>query len=97
MKLISLTLPEVKPEPLRLAPRTIDLRNPVDTMLGWRVLVRGPAVILIAPDDVPAGGGYEIARAACTLRWDSTTSADYDKMASYTSEPLVRAEPKAAP
>lgn len=94
MKLLTLTLPVEKPDPLRLAPRTIDLRMPPDSLLGWRVLVRGPAVILIAPEEVPAGGGYEIARSACTLRWDSTATADYDKMANYTSEPLARPEPK---
>lgn len=94
MKLLTLTLPVEKPEPLRMAPRTIDLRMPADVVLGWRVLVRGPAVILIAPEDSPAGGGYEIARSVCTLRWDSSNPADYDKMANFTSEPLARKTPE---
>lgn len=98
MKLITLTLPVEKPPELRLQ-RTIDLRNPVNDVIGWRILVRGPAVILIPPKDSPNPGAFEIARAVCTLRWDSSEPADYDKMANFTSEPLARAKPpgEAAP
>lgn len=95
MKLITLTLPVEKPKALRLQ-RELDLRNPVNDILGWTILVRGPAVILIPPKDSPDPGGFEIARAACTLRWDSSTTADYDKMSNYTSEPLARPEPTKA-
>lgn len=89
MKLVSVLLPADKPEKLRLA-RAIDLRAPIDTVLGWRVLVRGPAVILLPPPDSADPGGFEFARSACTLRWDSTVPADYDKITTYTSEPLTR-------
>lgn len=85
MKLIHLTLPENKPSEIRLV-RSFSLVNPVDSVLGWRVLVRGPAVILLAPD----GPGHEFARSACVLTWDSSTAADYDKIATYTSEVLAR-------
>jgi hypothetical protein len=97
MKLITLTLPVEKPPELRLQ-RTIDLRNPVNDVLGWTILVRGPAVILIPPappKDRPGDfiGAFEIARVACTLRWDSPIPADYDKMVNFTSEPLARPKP----
>jgi hypothetical protein len=92
MKLITLTLPVEKPPDLRLQ-RTIDLRKPVNDVLGWRILVRGPAVILIPPKDSPNPGAFEVARSACWLRWDSSDPPDYDKMANYTSEPLARPTP----
>lgn len=88
MKLVNLVLPESKPQELRLA-RSIDLVRPIDSVLGWRVLVRGPAVILISPD----GRGHEVARSACWLSWDSGTATDYDKLTNYTSEPLSRTTP----
>ena len=98
MKLITLTLPVEKPPELRLQ-RTIDLRNPVNDVLGWTILVRGPAVILIPPKDSPNPGGFEVARSACWLRWESSSPGDYDKLTNYTSEPLTRAKPpgEAAP
>jgi hypothetical protein len=86
MKLVSVVLPENKPASMRLS-RHIDLRAPVDAVLGWRVLLRGPAVILLAPE----GLGHEFARSACVLSWDSANPADYDKLQTYTSEPLARA------
>lgn len=101
MKLLALTLPVEKPKALRMQ-REIDLIHPVNDVLGWTILVRGMAVILIPPKDSPNPGGYEIARSACALRWDSSNPADYDKMANFTSEPLAfpevktEVEPKAA-
>jgi hypothetical protein len=89
MKLIALTLPIEKPPELRLQ-RYLDLANPVDTVLGWRVLVRGSAVILLDPK----GKGHEISRAACVLTWDGTKPEDYDSIAKYTSEPIARPQPK---
>lgn len=92
MKLITLTLPVEKPKALRMQ-REIDLRNPVNDVLGWTILVRGPAVIMIPPKDSPDPGGFEIARSACTLRWDSSSPADYDKLGNFTSDPLARPKP----
>lgn len=88
MKLVNLCLPETKPQELRLA-RTIDLVSPKDGTVGWRVLVRGPAVILLDPKGV----GHEFARAACVLTWDGAKPEDYDKIVTWTSEPLVRRAP----
>ena len=85
MRLTQLYLPEDKPKELRLV-RSIDLENPWDMVLGWRVLIRGPAVVLL-PDKGP---GYEFARSACVLVWDSAKAEDYDKLTNYTSSPLVR-------
>ena len=85
MKLVNLCLPETKPTELRLA-RSINLLAPTDTVLGWRVLVRGPAVILLSPD----GPGHEFARSSCVLTWDSANTVDYDKIGNYTSDVLER-------
>lgn len=88
MKLVNLCLPETKPQELRLQ-RSINLIAPVDTVLGWRVLVRGPAVILLDSKGV----GHEFARASCVLTWDGAKPEDYDKITTWTSEPLARARP----
>lgn len=96
MKLLFLQLPENKPRDIGHL-RSIDWRHPVDQVLGWRVMVRGPAVILIAPKGHVLAGGWEIARTECTLRWDSTDPADYKDIVNWTSEPLERAKPEAVP
>lgn len=96
MKLLSLHLPADRSTDLAFL-RAIDFRHPVDQVLGWRVLVRGPAIILVTPDGHPKPGGYEFARAACTLRWDSATVQDYDKITTWTSEPLERAKAPSIP
>lgn len=88
MKLISLHLPEERPRPLANI-RDITLATPYDTVCGWTIAVRGPAVLLICPSGINAGA-YEIARAACTLRWDAVTAQDCDKIANWTSDPLRR-------
>lgn len=89
MKLITLTLPVVRPENLKWVPRTIELTKANQTMQGWIILVRGPRVVLIPPKDHPTiPGGLEIARSECTLGWDSTDPKDYEKQADYTSDPL---------
>lgn len=88
MKLISLHLPEERPKPLA-GIRDITLAAPWDVVLGWIIAIRGPAVLLICPDG-PNKGAYEIARSACTLRWDATSPEGCDKIANWTSEPLRR-------
>jgi hypothetical protein len=88
MKLMSIHLPQERPKALGYV-REIELARPVDDVVGWVIAVRGPSIVLIAPDG-PRAGGYEVPRAQCTLRWDSTTPADYDKLANWTSEPLRR-------
>lgn len=96
MKLLSLQLPENKHRDVGYL-RSIDLRHPVDQVLGWTVLVRGPAVILIAPKGHPQEGGWEFARSMCVEHWDSVDPAAYDKITNWTSEPLERAKPEAVP
>lgn len=86
MKLTNIILPDLGRNELRIGARTINFESPVDSVLGWRVLVRGPAVILLSPK----GQGYEFARSACVLAWDSAKPEDYDKLVNYTSEPLAR-------
>jgi len=88
MKLISIHLPQERPKALGYV-REIELARPYDDVVGWVIAVRGPSVVLIAPDG-PRAGGYEFPRAQCTLRWDAVTAADYDKLANWTSEPLRR-------
>lgn len=88
MKLLRVVLPEIRPTQLRMV-REVDLQRPVEAVLGWRVLVRGPAVVLLPPE----GPGHEVARSACWLSWDGTKPEDYDKLTTYTSEPLARAAP----
>lgn len=85
MKLLKLTLPEAKPPALRMV-RDIDLLKPVDAVIGWRILVRGPAVILLPPN----GPGHEVARSQCWLSWDGVKPEDYDKITNYSSEELKR-------
>ena len=68
--------------------RKVDLVLPATNVLGWRVLLRGPAVVLLAPD----GTGHEFARAQCVLTW-SGRQEDYDKLTNYTSDPIARAVP----
>ena len=87
MKLVHIVLPENKPPELRLA-RSFSLVGPqiIDAVLGWRMLVRGPAVILLSPD----GPGHEFARSSCVLTWDSANTVDYDKIGNYTSDVLER-------
>jgi hypothetical protein len=91
IKLVGITLPaDPKPKRLRLA-RELDLEAPIDTIIGCRIMLRGPAVMLITKD----GYAYEFARSACALTWSGGKEpADYDKISSYTSEVIAR--PKAA-
>jgi hypothetical protein len=92
MKLIAITLPLEKPPELRLQ-RHLDLLNPVDTVLGWQILVRGSSVILLDPK----GKGYQISTAACVLMWDGRKPEDYDQIAKYTSDVIARPAAKREP
>lgn len=96
MKLLFLQLPDSKPRDLGHV-RSIDFAHPQDQVLGWRVMVRGPAVILLAPKGSRWAGGWEFARAQCALQWDGLEPADYDKITNWTSEPLERAKPEPVP
>lgn len=86
MRLTKIILPDLGRTELRIGARAIDFDQPIDAVMGWRVLVRGPAVILLPPK----GPGHEFARSACVLSWDSAKPEDYDKLTTYTSEPLAR-------
>jgi hypothetical protein len=67
--------------------REINLQRPVVVVHEWRVLVRGPAIVLLPP----TGPGYEVSRSACWLSWDGMKPEDYDKLTTFTSEPLASA------
>jgi hypothetical protein len=96
VKLLFLQLPDSKPRDLGHV-RSIDFAHPQDQVLGWRVMVRGPAVILLAPKGHHLAGGWEFSRAHCSMRWDSTEPSDFKDMVNWTSEPLERAKPEPVP
>lgn len=67
----------------------IDLEKPPTPLVGWRVLVRGAAVFLVAPakegiEDVEI---VELPRSTVRLRW-SGAEAEVDKVAKYSSPPM---------
>lgn len=97
MKLVTLTLPVEKPPILKFVPRTIELNTANDVMQGWIILVRGPRIVLVSPKDARNPGAFEVARSECVLGWDSADPKDYDKQVDFTSEPLPRTKPMAAP
>lgn len=86
VKLIALSLPEHgKPKELELL-RTIRVDRPVNTVIGWRILLRGPTVILVSSD----GTAYEFARSACVIVWSGSVDPnDYAKLTNYTTDPLT--------
>lgn len=93
IRLVALTLPaDPKPKALAFA-RDLDLERPIDNIIGCRILLRGPAVLVMTKD----GRAYEFARSACALTWaGGKEPADYDKIGSYTSEPIGRQKPAAS-
>jgi hypothetical protein len=89
VKLVSVILPADRPTSLRVA-QEISLERPVDNVLGWQVLVRGPAVLLITRE----GRAHEFARSACVLTWSGAKELnEYDNLAKYTSGVLARIAP----
>ncbi len=89
MKLLSIHLPDSKPTTLALQ-REIKLDEPTDAVLGARVLLRGPSILILYPEGHRLAGAFEFARASCILRWDSSDVDDYKSMQNWTSEVLVR-------
>lgn len=101
LKLVSITLPVEKPQEMGLV-RTINCVHPTEHVIGWSVLVRGPAVILVSPAKDKQGRTvadrrlYEFARSACVLVWSSSDIADANNVQKYDSQPLERPEPSGA-
>ena len=87
------------PDVLRFLPRTIRASQPTDTVIGWSISIRGPAVFLVSPPgwapgvapDLRREGGevhaFEIARSACTLEW---VDAELDKVQKFDAPPFKR-------
>jgi hypothetical protein len=98
MKLVSLKIDTNLPDGLGSL-GNIRCEAPDHKMRGWRVSVRGPAVFLISPPgwaaDVPPprrdpkgpSQVFEIARAACVLRWEGELGI-VDNMQKYDGPPM---------
>jgi hypothetical protein len=97
MTLHSIRLPQL---PLGLG-NTGEFRcsDPPNALVGWRILVRGPAVFLVSPTGWAAGLAralmdpkgkrrtIEVPRVQCVLVWDGE---DVAKLQSFDGEPMER-------
>ena len=85
----------------------IVIDRPDNRMQGWRIFVRGPAVLLVSPPGWSQGLAralwsgtavsiYEIDRRNCVLRWEGLDEIDsiqkYDSPEMWTTEDRARLE-----